>query len=130
MSGTANTLNLLTAETSIPRFDRARPNARSPHRQRLSDTRTCCFDTERSAKITNRRGENTGTAATLRSLVKAFRQQFESQRDVLSPKAVDLGELCLLHIENYKPCDQPFMRHRALDAIDAFAEATNIVLRR
>ncbi len=55
--------------------------------------------------------------------VKALRRQFEAERSTLPPKALELGEVCLLHIENYKPNMPPVVRQRAIEAIDAFAEA-------
>ena len=55
--------------------------------------------------------------------IAALRKRFERERATLPIEVVELGRACLLHVENYKPTDLPVMRQRALDAIDAFAEA-------
>lgn len=52
-----------------------------------------------------------------------FQDSFEWRRPTLSPKAVELGERCLLHVQNYRPDDPSFMRQRTLEAIDAFTSS-------
>lgn len=60
---------------------------------------------------------------TLDVLKKAFRRSFKKRRDTLAPDVVVFGEACVLHVENLRSNDMPFMRRRAVEAIDAFSEA-------